>query len=73
MQFTRYEGSQWVIGSLHADAHTTEIIGVVVLDDTTTASWHDCAQRQSRYGRAIISTSMPKKPSDVSPVAFEAM
>ena len=26
---------------LHADAHATEIIGVVVLDDSTTASWND--------------------------------
>jgi len=32
------KGSKWVIRFLHADAHTTQIIGVVVLDDTTTAS-----------------------------------
>ena len=40
-----HEGDAYFHGKafyvLHADAHTTEIIGVVVLDETTTASWND--------------------------------
>ena len=40
-----HEGDAYFHGKafsiLHADVHTTEIVGVVVLDDTTTATWID--------------------------------